>query len=683
MFFDLVSRNSKRNRKDNGLFFVSLLAAIIAFYIILSLSYQDVMLFLQKMESQAVDRLLNMIPVFYGFTLIILFFLIYFASKYQLERRRHEFGVYLMMGMRRTKLFLMLLAEDMQSSAAALMIGLPAAILLAELISLITAKLVGIGIIGHRITISAEAVFWTVAGFLIIKLAAFIVLSGKIACQEIGDLLQPAPEGTKRQLPAAVYRIALAAGILFLAAAYYLAIGGRAWQSIYMMGITMLSGLSGMLLFFFGLREILACFARHNRKEGANVFTFRQLEENIIHQSSTLAISSILILAALGCFGFGVAVAQHYGTSQKHVMDYTFRGGENQGTVLEKIKENHLDGLFGELFQMRVASSWNSDNHQADFHMDEMLGLIEQQPDSEAKDIWLNNLGYVEAPYLISLSDYNHLRKVAGLEPIELESGECAVYVDADYSSASRDMLLNKVLEQKPRVQLNGEDYTLAGKVQSTNLVVDRSITLSFALLVPDDIFELLVTGEYDTYWNAVLKPELTDDKSLMEVILEVNQKLDKTDLVYESYLQNMGRRLFFVVAASYVTIYLAIIFLIVANTVMGVQFLTQQQKTGRRCQTLIRLGATYQVLSHSVKKQIYWYFGIPVGVAVINSIFCVRALFSVLLSSVAQANISTMLAIAAGMILLLSVVEYIYVAAVRRSSNRYLLTLMVPEREE
>ena len=63
------------------------------------------MVFLKKMESDAVDRLFQIIPAFFVMTLVILFFLIYYASKFQLERRRHEFGVYLMMGMRRSKLF--------------------------------------------------------------------------------------------------------------------------------------------------------------------------------------------------------------------------------------------------------------------------------------------------------------------------------------------------------------------------------------------------------------------------------------------------------------------------------------------------------------------------------------------------------------------------------------------------
>ena len=53
MFFELIRRNSRRSRKENGLFFAMLLIAIIAFYIILSLSRQDIMLFLREMESES------------------------------------------------------------------------------------------------------------------------------------------------------------------------------------------------------------------------------------------------------------------------------------------------------------------------------------------------------------------------------------------------------------------------------------------------------------------------------------------------------------------------------------------------------------------------------------------------------------------------------------------------------
>lgn len=250
MFFDLVSRNSSRSRKENGLFFASLLISVIAFYIILSLSQQDVIKFLMKMESDAVKKLVGMIPLFYGMTLIILFFLVYFASKYQLERRRHEFGMYLMLGMRRSRLFLLLLAEDVRSSVFVLAIGLPSAVLLSELISLVTARLAGLGIIGHRLNISLTAILWTAIGFALIKLAAFMILSRRIAGEEIGDLLNETPDGTKKELPSAVYALALLTGIILLAASYAMAICGFSWNRVSHMGLTLLSGFAGTMLFF-------------------------------------------------------------------------------------------------------------------------------------------------------------------------------------------------------------------------------------------------------------------------------------------------------------------------------------------------------------------------------------------------------------------------------------------------
>ena len=49
MFFRLVRKNGRKTRRENGIFFVSLIVSIIAFYIFLSLENQDVIVFLKKM----------------------------------------------------------------------------------------------------------------------------------------------------------------------------------------------------------------------------------------------------------------------------------------------------------------------------------------------------------------------------------------------------------------------------------------------------------------------------------------------------------------------------------------------------------------------------------------------------------------------------------------------------------
>jgi putative ABC transport system permease protein len=144
-----------------------------------------------------------------------------------------------------------------------------------------------------------------------------------------------------------------------------------------------------------------------------------------------------------------------------------------------------------------------------------------------------------------------------------------------------------------------------------------------------------------------------------------------------------MGRQLFYVVASSYTTIYLAVIFLIIANTVMGVQFLMQQQKTGKRYRTLIRLGSHYKLLCQSARQQIRWYFGIPVVIAAIGSLFGVKSLFTGTLMPGMQEEAFALLIIAAAMIAVLCVVELIYMFSVMKLSDRHLLELMDNRRED
>lgn len=690
MFSDLILRNSRRARKENGLFFSSLVISIIAFYMILSMSHQDVMLFLKKMESDAVNTLLLLVPAFYALTLGILFFLIYFACKYQFERRRHEFGVYLMMGMRRSRLFLMLLTEGLLSSIFALLIGLPIAVVLSELISLITARLTGMGLLGHHFSLSWSAIVWTLTGFLAIELTALLILSWKISREEIGSLLSQPTDREKRQLPSAAYAAAAVCGGAMLSAAYYMAIQGVAWTTMKMMALTLFLGVVGTLLLFYGMRELIAFIVKKGRSNRQlHVFTMRQIEENVIHQSTSMAIISLLILAALCCFGAGVGIVLNNDDSSIHVIDYTFEDRETDkpeqilGRITSALNENGLLEDFDELFEMRTGYTRTTDDNLSAVSMAPVISVIEAMPQSDERDILLNNLHYVTSPYLICLSDYNHLLELSGQPQLDAGEGEAGVYIGNGFTTAARTEMLNSVLATRPEITIAGDPLILTGEVQSLNLITDRSLTLSFALILPDDAFCYYTQGRYSNYINARLSEETTAQNGLIPTYLAINEQLDLTGIEYESYLQNIGRQLFYTVAASYITIYLAAAFLVVANTIIGVQFLMSQQKTGRRYRTLIRLGATYEALCHSAGKQIVWFMGLPVAVAAFSSMFGVRALFSGILSDSARVKVSEMLFVAGAMILLLCVVEYIYMKAVRRSSDRYLLTLMQPQREE
>ncbi|MDD6920591.1 MAG: FtsX-like permease family protein [Eubacteriales bacterium] len=684
MFSKLVARNSKRDRKNNGLYFGSMIISIIAFYIILSLSHQDVMIFLQKMESDAVSRLFTIIPIFYISTLVILFFLIYFASSMQMERRKHEFGVYLTLGMRRQNLFSMLMLEDFRNNIIALGIGLPIAIMISELISLITAKIVGLGIIGHRFSLSFMAILFTIVGFMIVKFIAFIILSTRIANKEIGELLTYSPSGVKRMLPKGIYLVGSIIGIMFLVKAYHYGISGEAWDSTRNMGITVLLGTLGTILLFFGIRLFIGALVSLGGKRKLRAYNFRQIQELVIQRSTVLAICSLLIFSALCLFGAGVAISSNSSNNQTHILDYTFKDNDlaadeniDVNKVVKKLKDADLESQFEKIIEIKIG------NPKADGEVsfENIVNILKNLKDSKNKEILIHNLEQYDDCKLISLSGYNELRKAARLKPIELKDNEAALYMGQEFLIDS--VLMNDVVQANPHIKIMGKTFKITEDVQSLPIVTDREITISVAMVVSDDIFAEYTGGIHSNYVSGILAPHIVEEKGLMQAISATNEKLDKASIEYESYIQNMGRQLFFIISASYITIYLATILLVVANTIIGVQFLMGQRKSHRRYQTLIHLGATYETLCKSSGKQINWYFGLPIVIALINSFFGVRSLFTGILPSSVKGNISQVFMIAIFIILLLVIFEVIYMGVVKSNSNKYLLSLMEPKREE
>lgn len=678
MFFDLVKKNSKRNIKENSIFFASLVVSIIAFYIILSLENQDVIIFLKEMESDAVNKLLLLTPVLYTVSLFILFFLVYFAGKYQLERRSHELGMYLMLGMRRRRLFLMLTAEEIYNSIVSLAIGIPIAIFISEMISMITARVVGLGIIGHKFSFSTSSILWTIVGYFLIRLVVLLILSRNISKKEINKLISQSQEKKQKVHNKFFTIIKLLIGIILLAIAYGLAIAGYSWIYVKNMGITVILGICGTFLLFHGIGILFEIILKNRKnKNGLDVFTFRQLQENVFSKSSSLAISSILVLIALCCFGYGVSVNFNSSSKNQHLLDYTFTGEEQD--IEKELNKLQIKDYVNEIFNIRIGYL----DSESRFSTEKLIESVEKENDSEDKDILLNNLQYFTSPHLISLSGYNNILKLSGEEPIELGDNQAALYNGLEFSFGNSSDILNNVLEKKINIEIENKEYELVDTLYQENIVTDRSINISYGLIVSDELFDNLTGGESSSYWNTTLKDDIVRDKGLMQAIRYVNKLLDETDLEYESYLQNIGRQLFYTVAASYTTIYLAVIFLIIANTVIGVQFLMQQQNTARRYQTIIRIGCNYKNLCKSARTQIKWYFSIPILVAAVGSIFGIRALFSGISTSDMKNQMGELIIIAVPVIIILCVIEFSYMISVMRMSDKQIYSLMDIKRED
>ena len=688
MFYSLIKRNSRADRKENSLYFISMIIAIVAFYVILSLENQDAVRFIRHMESDAIQKLMTLVPMLYVFSLFVISFLVFFTTRYQLERRNHEFGLYLMMGMKRSRLFFMLIAEDMVNTILSLLIGIPAAVLLSEIISLTVSRLMGIGILGHEFRVSFSAVLWTVGGLLAVKLLVLGILSGITVGKEPGSLMKPDFEEREKKKGKKASLSAFWLAVCLLAAAYAMGACRLAWEYLYLVPVTIICGMAGTFLLFEGFYPFFEkVMEKQKEKTGLTAFTFRQLQESVFLKNGSLASCSLLALISFCCLAFGISAA--LAEKPEHIMDYTFTGEEKE--IKEKLEQSGIMEELEAFYEIRTGTLDTSaiiDGQKTEgehtFDYEELMDAIKKRGESEARDILLNNLGGMYYPYLINLSGYNQLLLAAGEKPVTLAENEIMFLGNSQFTMNGMKEILQEVLKENIHLQIDDKTYTLKNEMKEYNIVTDSSITLSYAFIVNDSLFSQLIQEKHcSSYWNAVLRKDLVRKEGLIQSISAVNSRLNQTGLEYESYMQNIGRHLFYIIAESYVFVYLGVIFLIIANTAVGTQFLMHQKKTGRRYQTLLALGSTFKELSKSSRTQIRWYFLLPVLTALLIAVFGMKAMTNGLLSNFFQPQKSNMLLLAMAVLLVICVVEYLYMTGVMKSADRNIRLLMKRKRDE
>lgn len=686
MFFDLIKRNAKKSRKENSIYFTSLVVTIVCFYALLALPRQDIMVFLATIESDSVSSIVNfLLPVLMVFVSIILSFMIFFAIKYQLDRRKHEFGVYLVLGMKKTKLFFMLFFEDILNSFFAILIGLPVSFFICELVSFITARLVGIGTEGHTYSFSPKAVLILSLAFIIIKMLCFLILSIRIFSLDLKSLLENSKDLKPYKFIGGKNKIALILGSILLAIAYFLIVSETVWYEPLVFVTSLSLGLVGTLLFFYGFR-ILIDFVAKKSSLGLGKYTYRQIEDGVSKKTWSMAINGIILLLAISFLAFGASINANHKYQDPRSFDYTFMPYTEKGDQEPIIRENGIDKDFEEFFSLKIK------NARIDLEGVEKTikifndkdprkrRLLDAYKDTPKED---GTMGFRDNAYLINLSGYNKILQLAGKEKLDLKENEIAFYVDQQFLTRNLDKALEKLLENEPKIKVEGKEFKLAKKFESQKLITDRSLNLLLGLVVSDEDYEKLNEAYEEKYMNAVFSEEKIKEKGLVKTYIEENKKLDDLGFAYESYFQGIGRNLFYTATASYLGVYLATVLFVIVNTVLSVQFLIGQGEKSRSYKSLIKLGASYKDLKKTSRKEIVWHFLLPLAFALFSAGFGTTSLVKSTLRINSEAAFKEEILIGLTIVAFVCVVEYIYMRAVFLTSDKYVMGLFKGDREE
>lgn len=498
--------------------------------------------------------------------------------------------------------------------------------------------------------------------------------------------------------------VSFAIGTVILLVAYWIVVEHFMAASGAMLLIAVLLGIIGTILFIRGLARILSIWAasiKHKATRGLYVFTLRQLHENVVNKYISISVASILMMLTIMLITDGSVRIMSYGselTRGTSVYDFTVMGNDQ---IVEKYLSNEqIRPYVSNLNRMEIGNikstasdgisspvDWSKFRKQIVQHLpqdvvdpatqeDGMYSFGSDQPAA------LNLLGLIDtgssSPYLLPVSSYNRLLDAAGEKQISLGNNEVVYYLNPDFLGNAQDetvTLLNQIAadaqaNNEALLSINERPFYLVPSVPMKGLTADENIKIITALIVSDEIYSEFVNSDTCmVYWNFCIPNELVETKGLMLPIMEARDLLKPSGLYYESYLNNFGRQLFYIISGSYTTLYMGFMFLIIACALLALQFLTQMQTTKSRYLTLSILGARREQIKRSINQQVLWYFLLPLILACISGAVGIYAMQLYLHSGAAHLEQSYPLLIAMAVIVVLVMV--IYGVAVARTANR------------
>ena len=139
--FNISLKNLKKSIRDYTIYFFTLVVAVAIFYVFNALESQTVFMNVSSRTHILIDLMMRMLSGVSVFVSIVLGLLIIFASRFLIKRRNKEFGIYMLLGMSKYKISMILFFETLVIGIFSLFGGLFLGVVLSQMMSLFVANM--------------------------------------------------------------------------------------------------------------------------------------------------------------------------------------------------------------------------------------------------------------------------------------------------------------------------------------------------------------------------------------------------------------------------------------------------------------------------------------------------------------------------------------------------------------
>ena len=640
MLFKLALKNMRKTIKDFAIYFLTLVLGVAIFYMFNSLDSQEAMFQVSNSTREMIKLMITMLGFVSVFVAIILGLLIVYANNFLINRRKKEFGTYMLLGMGKGQISRILLFETILVGLISLIVGLIIGIFASQFMSILVGKLFAADMSKFEFVFSKDACIKTCIYFAVMYVAVMIFNTFTISRYKLINLLNASKKNEQIKIKNLwVCIIVFILGAVMLGYAYYKVTGGISELSTEEKMIPIiLIGIVSTILIFWSVSGFILKLVQLKKNiyfKDVNMFVLRQLHNKINTTVVSMSVICLMLFMTITILSSSLSLNNTmrrdlekmtpvdlnlYKTANLPETEKFSKAQieDSKKTKIQTLEENGFDmNKLKDVIEIPIYAT------------NELTWRDTLKPVFEEIQAQNPTLLYDTAEEIVKVSDYNKIAKLYGEKEYSLNDDEYIILCNFDNMTSIR----NKAIKAGSTINIKGKEYkSKYDECQEGYIEMAASKINTGIILVPDSC-DLTEDMKEEAFLAANYNANTKEEKEEIEKIFTGENNSEFYNNLEEKDISIDGMTKISLIESSsgvativlFISIYLGIIFLIASSAILALKQLTESSDNKQRYTILRKIGADEKMINGALFKQIGIFFLMPLILAIIHSIFGIQ----------------------------------------------------------
>lgn len=616
MLYKISLNNIKKSIKDYAIYFFTLILGVAIFYTFNSIESQTVMLNVSKNTHDIIKLLTTVLDGISVFVSFVLGFLIIYATRFLIKRRKKEFGIYMTLGMSKTKISKILVIETIIIGILSLGVGLLVGFVTSQGMSIVVANMFNANMKKFEFVFSTSAMLKTLLYFGIIYILVIIFNTFSVSRCKLIDLINASKKSEQLKVKNIYISILVfLIGCIILGIAYYTVTVNYKVLDTFNSVLTQIGlGCIGTYLVFWGLSGIILKIVMSIKKvyyKGLNSFVLRQLNHSINTTVFSMSVICIMLFFTICILSSALSIRNSMTSTLQKLTPVDFsieknleKDSKSLNEVLKtsklNVQEDFKDTVYFNVYNNNSVT-WETTLGNTVADLQNIYSYLNINTKEE----------------LMKLSDYNKVAKLYHNKTYTLKDDEYVVI--ANYQNMIN--YRNKSLKAGGKITINGVNYYPKYKTCQDGFIFIAPQQMNTGIFVFNDkvlkdatVNLNYITGNYNKKASYLEKEINSFGKNNYQLGIDVMTK----QIIYDSSIGISA-------AVTFIGLYLGIIFLITSAALLALKELSESSDNKERYNILKKLGTDNSLVNKALFKQILIFFLMPLILALIHCIFGIQ----------------------------------------------------------